>query len=567
MITLGIIIIGILFILIPHFALPLGYIKGGTGAMLLSECSIWYHPELYIGILTIAGALISIKYRKALFVTALAGAAGIVQAFLLRPVSFYLQSENPLIVLSQTYSIRAHSNIKITILILSVIVILLSLLPLLRRKEKQGILLSPLYVSSANLKRRRFRTIALVASLTIVIGAFFSDILLTRSIETTLEIGAGRLGADLMIVPEGERKAAEAVLLSGGPTMFYMKKDILNELRDFPEIEKASPQLYVQPFSYKVCCIVESVLIIAYDPETDFTVAPWIRYSLRNDQGPYDLVVGKLVKFYPGQKIELFGRKLNVVASLEPTGLGYFDNSVFIPLEGARKLLRELKHREEVRRIPTRQQILDKSFSHLFPTDKEKRVSIESIDPEGYSAIFVKARNNVSVKELAEKISKRFKGITVINVKESTISVKRHLSSLLRAFLLPILVLLTMGTVVLGVVFSMSVNERQREIGLLRAMGAKRHDIFQIIITESLILAGFGGIFGILFGGSLIVLFKNKIMAALDLLYIWPSPKVIFTVLTITIFISLLVGILSGFYPALRAGRLEPYYAIRAGER
>lgn len=558
---------GVLFLLLPHFVLPLGYIKGAAGAHLLSECSFWYHTETVLGVMIILGSLLSLRFRKALLIPLLTSLLGLMQAFILRPLSYYLQSEEPIIILSQTYSIRAHMAIGTVIIVLSALVLIVSLITLIKMKKDHIITLNIVHLSSSNIKRKRFRSLALIISLTIVIGAFFSDILLTRSIENTLELGAGRLGADLLVVPRGEEKSAEAVLLSGGPTMFYMKKDIMDRLASFPEIEKLSPQLYVQPFSYKVCCIVESILIIGYDPQSDFTVAPWVRYALRSNQEDYDLVVGKMVKYYPGQSIDLFGKKLDVVASLEPTGLGYFDNSAFIPLHGARKLLKELKAREETERIPTRQEILDDSFSHMFATDDVKRVSIKDIDPLGTSAIFIKTRNDVSVKDLSEKIEKTFKDVSIVNIKESTLTVKRHLASILNAFLMPILIVMTMGILILGVVFSMSVNERLREIGLLRAMGAKRADIFRLIISEALIISGIGGIFGILFGSSLIFLFKNRIMAALDLLYIWPSPKVIVTVFLITTLTTFATGLLAGLYPAIRASLMEPYYAIRAGEK
>lgn len=567
MIAISLVVIGVLFILVPHFTLPLGYIKGGTGALLLSQCSIWYHPELYTGMATVLGGILSVRYKKVLLLVIAAGVMGVAEAALLRPMSYFTQSEIPLVVLSQTYSLRSHLHIREVILFLSVLVSAISGSALIFKKKKQGVQLTLSAISSANLSKRRYRSLALIISLTIVIGAFFSDILLSQSIENTLELGAGRLGADLMVVPGEEKVAAQAVLLSGGPTMFYMRTDVLNKLRRLPEIEKMSPQLYVQPFSYKVCCTIESILIIAYDPETDFTVAPWIQYSLKREQGLSDIVVGKLVKFYPGQKMDLYGKSLNVVASLEPTGLGYFDNSAFIPLEGARAMLAELKKREEAQRIPSRQAILDESFSHLFASDREKRIPIEDVDPYGISAIFVKARDGVSIKDLSNKIELLNPTIAVINVKESTVTIKRHLRSMLRAFFLPIIILLAMGTFILGIVFSMSVTERQREIGLFRAMGARKFDVFRIVLAESLIISGIGGLFGMLFGSSLVFLFKNKIMAALELLHIWPSPRVILTVFLLTVVITFSVGLLAGVYPAVRASRMEPYFAIRSGER
>lgn len=564
---IGLIATGFLFILIPHFTLPLGYVHGAAGAVSQTQCEIWYHPELYIGILIVILSLFAYRVKKILYAIIAVALLGLLQAFILRPVSYYTLSEIPIVILSQTVSIRAHLHIQATLIILSAVTILLAIIPIVSARKVRISRLSLVTISSHNITRRRFRSLALIVSVTIVLGAFFSDVFLSQSIENTLELGAGRLGADLMVVPSGEQSAARAVLLSGGPTMFHMNQDILEKIKKYPEIEKISPQLYVQPFSYKVCCIVENILIIAYDPDTDFTVAPWIQYALREKQQPSDIVVGRLVKFYPGQKIKIFDKELRVIASLEPTGLGYFDNSAFMPLEGARKFLRELKKRNLKEEIPSRQKILDESFSHLFPSEEESKVSIKDIDPDGISAIFIKVKDNVSIPDFSKKIIGNNKDVSLVNVKEATITIKRHLSSVLRAFFLPIMVLFIMGTLILGVVFSMSVNERQRELGLMRAVGATKTDVFKLVLYESLIISGIGCVFGILFGSSLIFLFKNKIMAALELLYIWPSPRAIFIVIIATVAASVFSGIVAGFYPAFRAAKMEPYHAIRSGEK
>ncbi len=561
-----VIIWGILFVMIPHFVLPLGYIKGSTKSLLLSECSIWYHPSLYIGIILIITGIIRSRSRKALWFALFVAIAGLLHSYMLRPVSFYLQSQDPLVILAQTYSIRAHVYIRQVIVVLSLLTILTSLLALLKRKKDTFSVLSITHISVSNLKRRRLRTVALVVSLTIAIGIFFSYVLLSKSIENTLEIGAGRLGADIMVIPSGSEKPAETVLLSGSPTLFYLKKDVLDRLEGYSEVEQLSPQLYLQPFTQLVCCIAEKFLIIAYDPDTDFTVAPWIRYKLKGQQDMYDVVVGHSVKYYPGQEMTLYGRKLKVVASLDPTGLGYFDKSVFIPLNGARKMLKALKKYNEKKKIPHKKIIKDESFSHLTNPVKGS-ISVKDIDPDGVSAIFLKLRPDVSVKEFAKRIEKDINGIGAVVVKESTVTVKRQISSLLSSFLIPIIILLLMCTLILGVVFSMSVKERQREIGLLRAMGSYKRTIFRLVITESFIIAFLGAIWGTLFGSAIFFVFKNKIMAALNLLYVWPSLSVIFSVILITVITSLLVGLLSGLYPAFRASTMEPYLAIRSGER
>ncbi len=381
----------------------------------------------------------------------------------------------------------------------------------------------------------------------------------------------------------------------------------MRELKEFKEIERVTPHLFVklQPSDFRFAGAVENTLIIGYDPSTDFTVAPWIRYELKKEQGPYDIVVGRLVKLYKGQKIEIpwdllkvekkniraemtgirfkdvYSKKeLNVVASLEPTGIGYFDNAAFIPIKSAKELLvkdikkRMREKRSKIIRKKKRRIVTDLSFGHLFASESENNeeesiFETESdyhIDTERVSVIFVKARDDVPIMELSSMIEKKIGDVSVINVKESIVTVRRQISSVMNSFLLPMLILLIMGVIIISVVFALSMGEKQRDIGVMRAMGAKKIDVFRIIINESLILSTIGGIFGILLGASLVILFKNRIMALLGF-QIWPSPPAIIAVLAITTALSIAVGVVSGLYPAIRASRMEPYHAIMSFKR
>lgn len=98
-----------------------------------------------------------------------------------------------------------------------------------------------------------------------------------------------------------------------------------------------------------------------------------------------------------------------------------------------------------------------------------------------------------------------------------------------------------------------SVVERRREIGIRMAIGARPADILQMFLIESVILTVFGGIFGIIIGVgvSFILAFMTKWEFHLYLL----PPILGFAV-------SVLVGIFSGFYPALRASMLDPIQTL-----
>ncbi|MEN6436869.1 MAG: ABC transporter permease [Anaerolineaceae bacterium] len=104
-----------------------------------------------------------------------------------------------------------------------------------------------------------------------------------------------------------------------------------------------------------------------------------------------------------------------------------------------------------------------------------------------------------------------------------------------------------------------SVTERTREIGLRKALGARKKDILIQFLTESSLLSLFGGIIGIIFGW-LIAFVIGKIAAANNTPF---TPTIgIDAILLATIF-STAVGLFFGIYPANRAANLEPVEALR----
>lgn len=103
-------------------------------------------------------------------------------------------------------------------------------------------------------------------------------------------------------------------------------------------------------------------------------------------------------------------------------------------------------------------------------------------------------------------------------------------------------------------IMSTSVLERTREIGLRKAVGATGRDILLQFLLESMLISLLGGVIGLLLGGlaslALTTLLKFPLL---------PSVPLIITALVV----SLVVGILSGIYPAWRAARLHPVEALR----
>ncbi len=109
-------------------------------------------------------------------------------------------------------------------------------------------------------------------------------------------------------------------------------------------------------------------------------------------------------------------------------------------------------------------------------------------------------------------------------------------------------------------VLLISVNERTREIGIRKAMGATRKDIVQLFLAESITVSGFGSIIGVIFGVAFTMVAIPIVKALTKIPFQAAYTANTFIVISA---IAVLVGIVFGTYPALRASRLNPVDAIR----
>ena len=114
--------------------------------------------------------------------------------------------------------------------------------------------------------------------------------------------------------------------------------------------------------------------------------------------------------------------------------------------------------------------------------------------------------------------------------------------------------LLVSGIGIMNVMF-VTVAERTKEIGIAKAIGGKQGDILSQFLLESVALSMVGGVIGIIIGNSIIFIFRDT-----ELITLAPSLMGII----IGFGFSVLVGVFFGFYPALKASRLDPVDALRS---
>jgi putative ABC transport system permease protein len=113
---------------------------------------------------------------------------------------------------------------------------------------------------------------------------------------------------------------------------------------------------------------------------------------------------------------------------------------------------------------------------------------------------------------------------------------------------------LLVGGIGVMAIMMVSVTDRTREIGVRKALGARRADILFQFLLEAATLTGIGGAIGIVIGLSFG-------MGVTTLMGVSARPPVGITL--IAVFVSILIGVTFGIYPAIRAARLDPVEALR----
>ncbi len=154
----------------------------------------------------------------------------------------------------------------------------------------------------------------------------------------------------------------------------------------------------------------------------------------------------------------------------------------------------------------------------------------------------------------------------------ATVSVADTVAQIDKLFVSLRLVLAILGTVALAVAalgmfntLTVSLLERTREVGLMKAMGMKSSEVKELFLTESMIMGFFGGILGLIAGavmGQIVSLLLSvfsvvKGVGMVNVSYI--PPTLVFTVLLLSIF----VGMLTGYFPAKRATKISALNALR----
>ncbi len=393
-----------------------------------------------------------------------------------------------------------------------------------------------------NLLRRPVRALILVTCVASASGMQVAAGLIERGAELGYELSLKRLGADLVAVPDEFTDALERAYLTGSAALFYMDSDVEERIAGFDFVEETSSQLYVKSLSGAPCCSAGNIFLIGFEPDTDFTVRPWLDGRPDREIGPDDALVGAAFPMKDGDTIRFFGHMFTVAGVLEETGSG-LDATVFIPLETA-YLMAEESAEKAVQTLPIARNEISAVMVSLKP-EEEGGIPIDKANYELTRNIY-----EISAYQPHKMIKK----------------VQGNLAATVYGLRAAGLASWPMTMLLIGLVFAMAVRERGREIGLLRAMGASRRFVFAEVTSEALILSAAGALAGSAAAAALVSAFGRHVALTLEVPFMWPGAAQAGGFLAMAFALAVLGGAAAGAVPAYAISAMDPYEAARAME-
>ncbi len=315
-------------------------------------------------------------------------------------------------------------------------------------------------------------------------------------------------------------------------TLSRVDAKYVKELESLPEVKATLPVIYgiasgVEEKSTKnLQGFMSMVFYIGVDPAKQRLVSPGSMYNPEIKKGralyptdKYSCVIGKTVadKYNKrvGDTIKFNDHKFRIVGIYE-TGTMIMDSGIFIPLSIAREL--------------------------------------SGMDKDVISTIYLEPYSPKLSDKLAKKIDLMYPDLDATSM-GSTQEINQILTNIDIFFLSISLIAVVVGGIGVLNTMLMSVLERTKEFGILRAIGWRKKDLIKMVLAESLLLSLISAALGISLGFVVVHVIRS---------FTTFKPVVDTGVILIALIIAVVLGLFGGLYPAWRASRLDPIEAIRS---
>lgn len=385
-----------------------------------------------------------------------------------------------------------------------------------------------------NIKRKPLRTGILMFAIALLVSALVFSLSFVQRVNGSIRKTSARLGADVLVVPTNARGAAEEVLLENRIKTFYMKRSILDRVRALPGVEKATEQVYLVTVT-GVCCSVPESMVIAFNQDTDFIIQPWLKEKITHRLGTGEAVAGSESAYnirlgLVEMDSMLFGNVFKLIGSMEKTGTG-FDTAVFIGMENMPAIIANGK--------------------------------MKNPQPDDISVILVKVMPGVDPAAVAASVEDNIIEADAMARKDIGKNIIATLKDMSRIFTLMVVLASVFSFFLVWAIFTAIANERSKEVGIMRAIGAKESHILRLFFIEVLVIGIAGSLIGIVAGMGMSAVFAKGFTIVKQL-----STELSIGEQAVIAAVSFLGGtvicVLGALAPIQRLKKMEPLLVIKA---
>ncbi|MCP4230992.1 MAG: ABC transporter permease [bacterium] len=385
-----------------------------------------------------------------------------------------------------------------------------------------------------NLARRKVRSLLTIGGVAVAVAVLVSLLGFNKGYENSLNNDIDKMGFQVLVTAKGCPYEAATLLLKGGGGLRYIEEDVYETISADPDVEAITPQLIQVAFDpdknngnggFNFYMGVEDSLL-ELKPWLTFKSGGWFS-GLESNEMIMGYEAAELEQRKVGDKMLIPGvtETFTVVGIFERVGT-QDDGTIYMPMNTVQRIFEQ---------------------------------------PNKLSGVGIKLKDVSKIPAFEERMYD-LPGTQVISMTQVKGTIMNLVDS--ARVMVTLVAVIAILVAFIGVVNTvlMSVLERTQELGIIRAMGAGRFDVFKLIWFETVIVCGVGGIVGglVAVGGSrLVEMLVRKVVSY--------APSGSLVEITPELFViafvgALVLGILAGLYPAARAAAMRPIDAIRSEE-
>ena len=420
-------------------------------------------------------------------------------------------------------------------------------------------------LAAQNVARRRLRAIFLGAAVMLGVGIGFASFVAGWALSEGMATSFSRMGADLVIVPRATLVNITASLLTVQPTDETLPAELGPRIAAVAGVARVAPQRIVP-------ALIEgqTANLIAFDPTHDFSVLTWLEQSRG---GSIDgLIAGSRLAARLGATVSVCGLPVRVYGRLGKTGVGPFDDSYFLSFQTLADIVSFCRGSNAhgnadpgLGPSPTPEQAAAAaSMNH-----GDAKLCSPDLPLDRVSAFLLQLSPGAKMEDVKFALA-RLPEVKLVEGNGVLTSSRQALSTLLVGIALFTALELVALLILVSLLFSAIVQERYREVGLLRAMGANPNQVMTIILAEAAIITALGGLAGLGFGAAVLLMFARSLGFYFGLLgvpFAWPPLAVLQAGAVLAMVFSAMLGLAGAFLPAWRLRRMAPYALIQGEGR